>query len=367
MLNMLKDWFERRLSDPQVVILWLILIGSFLCIFFFGKMLTPLFAGLIIAYLLEGMVHWFTRLSLPRNAAIILTFFLFIICMLLLVIWLIPLLSRQVGQLIHELPALIANGQKRLMQLPQKYPEFISESLIRELIVYMKSELTIIGQNIVLYSVASVRNLITLMVYLILVPFLVFFFLKDKNLILNWFKNFLPEHTKLASNIWNEVNSQIANYVQGKIWEIIIVWSATYMAFSFLKLNFAMLISFFIGLSVLVPYIGATIMTIPVALMAFFQWGIGHQFVYAVTAYSVIQLIDGNILVPILLSGVVNLHPVAIIGAILIFGGLWGIWGLFFAIPLATLVHALINAWFLRSDAPGAEGNIPPRLESANT
>lgn len=354
MLKRLKDWFELRLSDPQVAILWLILIGSFLFIFFLGKMLTPLFAGLIIAYLLEGMVHWFTRLRLPRNAAILLTFFLFIICMLLFVIWLIPLLSKQVGQLIHELPALIANGQKRLLQLPQKYPEFISENLIRGLIVYMKSEITIIGQNILLFSFASVRNLITLLVYLFLVPFLVFFFLKDKILLLNWFKNFLPEHTKLASTVWHEVNSQITNYVRGKIWEIIIVWSASYMAFSVIDLDFAMLISFFIGLSVLVPYVGATIMTIPVALMAFFQWGVGHQFIYTLTAYGVIQLIDGNVLVPILLAGVVNLHPVAIIMAILIFGGLWGLWGLFFAIPLATLVHALINAWFFSTRKEGS-------------
>lgn len=367
MIHKLQNWLERRFSDPQVVILWLIITGIFLCIFFLGKMLTPLFAGLIIAYLLEGIVFWLTRLRLPRNASIMLTFSLFLVCMLLLVIWLMPLLSRQLGQLIKELPGLIANGQKQLMQLPQKYPEFISEELIRELIAYMKSELTIIGQNIVLFSFASVRNVITLMVYLILVPFLVFFFLKDKSRIMDWFKSFLPEHTKLASDVWHEVNSQVANYVRGKIWEIIIVWFASYLAFSFLKLNFAMLISVFIGLSVLIPYIGATIMTIPVALMGFFQWGFGPQFMYTLLTYGIIQLIDGNILVPLLLSGVVNLHPVAIIGAILVFGGLWGVWGLFFAIPLATLVHSLINAWFLRPRNQCPDHQILDRQESTPT
>ena len=54
-------------------------------------------------------------------------------------------------------------------------------------------------------------------------------------------------------------------------------------------------------------------------------------------------------LVPILFSDVVNLHPVAIIVAILIFGGLWGFWGVFFAIPLATLVKSLLAAWPTRS------------------
>ena len=58
-----------------------------------------------------------------------------------------------------------------------------------------------------------------------------------------------------------------------------------------------------------------------------------------------IQFLDGNILVPLLFSELVNLHPVAIILAVLFFGGLWGVWGVFFAIPLATLISAVINAW----------------------
>ena len=62
-------------------------------------------------------------------------------------------------------------------------------------------------------------------------------------------------------------------------------------------------------------------------------------------AYGVIRAVDGNVLATILLSEVVNLHPVAIIVAILIFGGIWGFWGVFFAIPLATLINAVVEAW----------------------
>ena len=66
---------------------------------------------------------------------------------------------------------------------------------------------------------------------------------------------------------------------------------------------------------------------------------------YVISAYTVIQFLDGNVLVPVLFSEVVNLHPLAIIVAVLFFGGLWGMWGVFFAIPLATLIQAVINAW----------------------
>ena len=79
-------------------------------------------------------------------------------------------------------------------------------------------------------------------------------------------------------------------------------------------------------------------------------------------AYAVIQALDGNLLVPLLFSEVVNLHPVAIILAILFFGGLWGFWGIFFAIPLATFVKAVLNAWPRKkedSEQP-EETQLPP-------
>jgi putative permease len=100
------------------------------------------------------------------------------------------------------------------------------------------------------------------------------------------------------------------------------------------------------GLSVIIPYVGATLVTFPVLGVAYFQWGLaGDDFMYVVVAYSVIQALDGVFLVPFLFSEAVNLHPIAIIVAILFFGGLWGFWGVFFAIPLATVVKAVLTAW----------------------
>jgi putative permease len=96
---------------------------------------------------------------------------------------------------------------------------------------------------------------------------------------------------------------------------------------------------------VIIPYVGAAVVTVPVGLVAYFQWGWGAQFGWVLFAYGVIQALDGYLLVPLLFSEVVDLHPVAIIIAILVFGGLWGFWGVFFAIPLATLVQAVLNAW----------------------
>jgi Predicted permease len=96
------------------------------------------------------------------------------------------------------------------------------------------------------------------------------------------------------------------------------------------------------------------VVTIPVLAVGWFQWGWTADFGWLALAYFVIQAIDGNVLVPLLFSEVVSLHPIAIIVAILVFGGFWGFWGVFFAIPLATLVNAVIQAWPRRRTAKAA-------------
>lgn len=235
--------------------------------------------------------------------------------------------------------------QMELMQLPERYPEVFTRDQIVPFIDLLRQELGRLGQRVLTMSMASLRSVITLLVYLILMPLLVFFFLKDKKTITGWVVSFLPEDRRLSTQVWSEVDRQIGNYIRGKFWEILIVWGTTSAVFSLLGFDFAMLIGFFVGLSVLIPYIGVTVMVLPVAIMGYFQFGFTSSFAYVVIAYLVIQLLDGNLLAPLLLSGVINLHPVAIIVAVLVFGGLWGFWGVFFAIPLATLVQAVLRAW----------------------
>ena len=145
--------------------------------------------------------------------------------------------------------------------------------------------------------------------------------------------------------IWDEMDMQFANYVRGKAIEILIVGIVSFVVFLFLDLKYAALLASLVGLSVLIPYIGATLVTIPVLMVGYLQWGLTNDFAWLVAMYIIIQIIDGNVLVPLLFSEVVNLHPVAIVIAVLIFGGIWGFWGLFFAIPLATLVKAIYNSW----------------------
>ena len=344
-MRLITDWFRRTFSDPQVVLLAVLLVTGFLVIIYLGDMLAPVLASGVIAYLLEGLVGLMERRGWPRIVAVWVVFAVFVLFLSLLLFGVMPLVSRQLTDLIQQFPSMVAKGQQVLMQLPERYPELVSFEQIQEIFAVVRQGTLELGQRALSVSLASLVGLITVMIYIVLMPLLVFFFLKDKALIVDWFTQFLPQDRLFAKQVWGDVDRQISNYVRGKFIEILIVWAASLVTFTAFGLQYALLLSVLVGLSVIVPYIGAVVVTFPVVLIAWFQWGWSADFFWLNFAYLVIQALDGNVLVPLLFSEVVNLHPVAIIVAILVFGGFWGFWGVFFAIPLATLVHAVLHAW----------------------
>ncbi len=344
-MERIANWFKRQIANPQVVYLAVLLLLCFLIITYAGQMLAPVLAGLVIAYLLDGLTGKLTGAKLPRPLAVWLVFCAFMLVVLLVVFVLLPILYNQFSEMVRQIPAILASGQAALMTLPEKYPELFSVEQTHEIIDGMRAQLTAFGQTLLASSLASAAGIITVLIYLILLPILIFFFLRDKERIIAWFIGFVPQDSELATRVWGDVDLQIGNYIRGKVWEILIVWSASFACFAYFDLQFSMLLAAVVGISVLIPYVGAAVVTIPVTLIAWFQWGWSGDFIYVMTAYLIIQTLDGNLLVPLLFAEVVNLHPVAIIVAILLCGGLWGVWGVFFAIPLATLAQAIIVTW----------------------
>ncbi len=340
-----KNWVDRYFSDDAALTLGVVLVFSIIIIVTLGSLLAPVLAGFVLAYLLQGIVVFFERFKTPHLLAVTITFLLFCAILAWIIFMIMPLIWGQMTHFFNELPRMIQKIQLSLNELPEKYPAFVSVHQIDELIKNMSTQIGSAGQWLVSFSLSKLMGVVTILVYFILVPILVFFFLKDRERITFGFLSVLPKNRRLIKQVAAEMNIQIANYIRGKAIEIIIVGVADYILFGVMGLNYALLLAVLVGLSVVIPYIGAVVVTIPVILIAFLQWGTGSDFFTLICIYALIQGIDGNILVPLLFGEAVNLHPIIIIMAVLIFGGLWGFWGVFFAIPLATLVKAVYNAW----------------------
>lgn len=344
MTSIFRRWFQRNFSSPATIVLSMLLLVGFVFILTLGDILAPILWALVIAYLLEWLVAALEKRGMKRFWAVLLVFVGFVTTALLIILGLVPLIWQQGSKLVTELPSIGLKAKNAVLALPEKYPNMVSTEQVNHILNSISSELGSLGQGLVSASFSSLMGVASVLIYIVLVPLLVFFFMKDRNLIFNWFGQWLPAERQLAESVWSEVNRQIGNYIRGKVMEIIIVGSASYLAFVIMGLNYALLLGVLVGFSVLIPYIGAALVTIPVVLIGFFQWGFSQPFYVLFVVYMVIQILDGNVLVPLLFSEAVSLHPVAIIGAILLFGGLWGFWGVFFAIPLAILVNAVLDA-----------------------
>ncbi|MEE1674103.1 AI-2E family transporter [Agarivorans aestuarii] len=345
MFKVLSNWYRRMFSDPEAVAMALVLVIGFVLLYFFGNLLAPLLIALVLAYLLDWPVSFLANHGFRRGFASALVLLIFFLIATFTVLRILPTVWGQGMNLLSEYPVMLNSTQQWLESLPQQYPEFIDGALVESVVDNVRTRLMGVGEQLLQSSLSSIINLATVLVYSVLVPLMVFFMLSDKKVLLSSVSRFLPNDRRLLTQVWSEMNGQVINYIRGKAIEILVVGGASYIVFAIMDLRYSALLGVLVGLSVLIPFIGAFAVTLPVAMVGLFQWGLSPQFGYLILAYGIIQVIDGNVLVPILFSEAVNLHPLAIIVAVLVFGGLWGFWGVFFAIPLATLVKAVMNAW----------------------
>ena len=345
MLDIFQKWYERYFFEEESILLLVLLAVALLLLLTIGDIISPILASIVLAFLMQGLASRLIQIGVPERLAVIASYLVFVGFFFGFLLVLMPLVWRQLSSLFAELPRMVEQGRALLQILPQEYPDLITKQQITDWVALAQAEIGQVGQTVLNLSLATIPVMLTVLIYMILVPLLVFFLLKDRELILHWLSGFLPHERPLLKRIWSEMNEQVANYARGKVIEILIVGAVSYVAFTWLDLRYAALLALLVGLSVIIPYIGATVVTLPVFLIGLFQWGLSTELIYLMLVYGIIQTLDGNVLVPLLFSEAVNLHPVAIILAVVFFGGIWGLWGVFFAIPLATLVKAVINAW----------------------
>ena len=341
-----RRFWHKYVSQEQAVILLLMCISSTLLVVLFGRMLIPLLAAMVLAFLLEGGVEALMRFGMPRSWAMPTVYLLFLGVVSALLVVVLPLLWNQAVALTSNLPLMLLHSQQSLYRLPRLYPHLVSQHDISIWLLALQAQMGGVGQKLIALSPYLLGHLIAFSIYIVMIPTLVFFLLKDRQPIHDWMSARLPRHHPALSQIAQEINRQLYRYIRGKLIEVLLVTVATYIVFVWTGLSYAFLLAMAVGLSVIIPYIGAVVVTIPVVLVAFFEWGgLSDEFWRVLMAHLLIQLIDGNLLVPLLFAEAVALHPIVIIVAIIIFGGWWGLWGVFFAIPLAVVLRVLAQYW----------------------
>ena len=345
MLEEINNLFRKIFSNEETLVFGMLLTVAFLILFFLGNFLTPFLISIIFAYLLVGMQKRLEDYGFNSTIALILTYSFFLLLGIALMVWLGPLVYQQLQSLILEIPKWVNAFMIFAQNVPEKYPDLVSSDQITAFLQSLSGQITAISQDFLKASIAGIQNTVTIAINLILLPILVFFFLFDREPIISGFLNILPRERAMLKKVWIEMDGQLSNYARGKAIEIVIVGSTAAILFMYFGLDYIALLSVFVGFSVLIPFLGAFIVTLPVAAVGLLQFGLSFDFWFLMGAYIVLQILDGYLLVPILFSDAVKLHPVIIMLAVFVFGGMFGFWGVFFAIPIATLIKAIWNSW----------------------
>jgi putative permease len=331
------------LADPQFVALAVVFVAAAGLVWVFGQQLAPFVIAIIFAYFLNGGVNRLTQRGIRRGWAIAGVFTVFFLSYVAL---LVGPLQRVVHRSV-ELAGLLDLQNNNLVQLVESLLNpvlsLIPQPQQSQLVNYMIVQISAGLEYLIQQTLASIPQFTGWLIYLFLIPFLVFFFLKDKDALIQAFLRCLPRRRRLVEQIWNEMEEKMGNYVRGKIWEILVVGTVTWLALWLLGYQNPVVMGVLSGISVVVPYVGAIGAAVPIFLIGYVQWGFTWELGWVMIAYTAIQLVDGNVLVPLLFSEAVKLHPVFILVAVVLFGSIWGLWGMFFAIPLATLAKSLFT------------------------
>lgn len=345
-IAIVNRWFRRNFSSPAAIALLFTIVVLFAFLFCFGGILLPVLISMVIAYILLPVVRGITRLSIPPWGSTIITYLIFIVSYIGVLFLLIPAAIRQLSSLINYIPSAFASFQAWLDALSHSFPSIMPSKVVMDNIAQaVHAQLLSVADNLLQFSLSTISGTIQLVLYLILVPVLVFFFLRDSKGIAQLISRLLPHERGLISSVWERVNSQLAAYVRGRILEVFIVGSVSCLLFFSFGMPYATLLGVLVGLSVIVPYVGAITVTLPVVLVGLLTWGGSSTFFYMLMGYLAIQAIDAYLLVPMIFSGAMDIHPIVIIVSIVFFGALFGFWGVFLAIPLASIIQTILYAW----------------------
>jgi putative permease len=364
MFQVLRSWYRSLLSDPNSATFFIIIAVLFTVIYFYSGIFMPILVALGVSYILEAPINFLERKKILRRTIstyiIILLFFVFLG---LFCVYVGPSIVSQGSDLINRIPSIISQTSDYIKAKIEEYPHIFEHIDIDAISAHITNSITSFSTEFIKSNLLGyLMNVTSFVMYLILIPLLAFFMLKDKHVLIAGVKGFFPPNLELASDMWKKMNTQLMNYVSGKFIHIIVISVLNFIIFYCFGLNYAILLGLLVGLSVLIPVVGAGIVTVPVALVAFTQFGADSTLWTLLGVYAAGLALDANLITPMLFSEKMKLHPFVILASVLVFGSMWGFWGVFFAIPLATFFKTIYLNWprgkYVDSDVSCETGNF---------
>ena len=357
------SWFFKWFLDNKAVTVFLVALLLGLNIFILSKisflfipvidflsvvMLPVILSGLLF-YLLNPLVDLMEKYKINRVLAISI---IFVIIAVLLIIGLavaIPNLQRQVVVFAQNVPSYLEDADKVIDDLVTKRLPDDFRPQLEQVLANFSTQATAWASNISSKAVNWVSALISgtsqVIVALIIMPFMLFYLLRDGKGLRDYITQFLPNKLREpVGKVLSDVNQQLANYVRGQITVAVIVAIMFIIFFKIIGLRYAVALGVTAGILNLVPYLGSFLAMIPALVLGLIAGPV--MLLKVIIVFIVEQTIEGRFVSPLILGSQLNIHPITILFVLLTSGSMFGIWGVLLGIPIYASAKVVISAIF---------------------
>lgn len=357
------SWFFKWFLDNKAVTVFLVTLLLGLNIFILSKisflfipvidflsvvMLPVILSGLLF-YLLNPLVDLMEKYKINRVLAISI---IFVIIAFLLIIGLavaIPNLQRQVVIFAQNVPSYIEDADRVIDDLVTKRLPDDFRPQLEQVLAQFSTQATAWASNISSKAVNWVSAIISgtsqVIVALIIMPFMLFYLLRDGKGLRDYITQFLPNKLREpVGKVLSDVNQQLANYVRGQITVAVIVAIMFIIFFKIIGLRYAVALGVTAGILNLVPYLGSFLAMLPALVLGLIAGPV--MLLKVIIVFIVEQTIEGRFVSPLILGSQLNIHPITILFVLLTSGSMFGIWGVLLGIPIYASAKVVISAIF---------------------
>lgn len=333
----------RQIKQPYIIRLAATLISVTLIVFALYHLkvvIVPLLFATIFAVMLFPFCMRLEKWGFPRGIAAFFSVFVATIILGFLAYILFAQLSiftEQIPQLSHKFNLMINDLR-----------DFAAQKLsMKKSVVYNKiqEQLTLLQNSSGLFSTSSLLTLSTILIDIFLIPLYIFFLLYYRHFFIEFFyKIFFDEEKELIDDTILKIGVVIKGYLFGQFLDILIIGIANSVALYFIGVGYAIILGFIIAILCIIPYLGMVVGSLVAVLVAMLTTNTGWQPLTTFIVLWIIHIIDSNLLSPIVIGSRVSINPLVAIFVLFLFGELWGLPGLFLALPLTAILKVIFDA-----------------------
>lgn len=302
----------------------------------------PFAVSLLLAYLLNPILKFLCKKGVPQSLGILIIYLTLFLTFILLIFFIMPSFYASFNEFARIIPNLLDNYKIIFNEVLIRYELSGLPLSLKNAISYNIGELYTLFNSIITDITSFFFFIISNIFYIVLIPFITFYFMKDGEYLAEKIKMIIPSNMReTCITTWYRIDMVLKRFIRGELLIALIVGILTGVGMYIIGVRFSAILGIIAGITNIIPYLGPFIGVIPCAIIAFLQSPL--LALNALLVFFIIQQLEAGVISPKIVGKCVRLHPITIIFIILLWEKVFGVWGMFFAVPVTSILIEIFN------------------------